>query len=82
MPVSAVIVARKVSALSRKSHPVPIAVMARPATAGPTIRAVLNVVAFSATAFGSCALPTISTTKDCRTGVSTAAAQPSSRHSA
>ncbi len=56
-------------------------VMPTPATAGPTMRARLNVIELSATAFGSWSRPTISITNDCRTGVSSADTQPSSRHS-
>ena len=51
--------------------------MARPATAGPTIRAELNTAALSESAFGSSGMPTSSETNAWRTGVSTALETPS-----
>ena len=74
--------AAELSPLSRKTQPVPIAVISIPAIAGPTMRARLNVIEFSATALVSWPGPTISTTNDWRTGASTAEKQPSTKHSA
>ena len=64
------------SALARKAQPVPTAVIVMPAMAGPMMRAELNVVELMATALASSSLPTISTTNDCRTGMSTALIRP------
>ena len=66
----------KDAALSRKAHPVPIEAMMIPATAGPTIRAALKDVEFSAIALESSPSPTSSATNVWRTGASKAAAQP------
>ena len=52
-----------------------------PATAGPMIRAPLNIAELSATALPMSSRPTISTANDWRTGMSTAFAQPRSRAS-
>ena len=41
-----------------------------PATAGPIVRAPLNIIEFSAIAFGRSSIPTISTTNACRPGMS------------
>ncbi len=51
--------ARNVTALIAKQTPVPNAAMSAPAIAGPTTRDALKRLAFSATAFGSSARPTI-----------------------
>ncbi len=73
--------ATNVAALTRNTQPVPIAAIISPATAGPAMRAVLNVMELSATALVSAPGPTISPAKDCRTGASTAAKQPFTKHS-
>ena len=70
--------ATELRAVKRKTGPTSKAAMARPATAGPTIRAELNTAAFSDSALGSSGVPTSSETNACRTGVSTALAVPSS----
>ena len=50
--------------------------MRTPPTAGPMMRAPLKVALLRATAFTTCSRPTISTTNDWRTGMSTALMQP------
>ncbi|KJV00573.1 hypothetical protein VF34_04620 [Rhodococcus sp. PML026] len=50
--------------------------MSTPDTAGPTIRAMLNVIEFNAIALDRVSLPTISMVNDCRTGASMADEQP------
>ena len=50
--------------------------MRTPATAGPTMRAALNEAELSATALPTSSRPTSSTTKDWRTGWSTALTKP------
>ena len=62
--------------MPRNAQPVPKAEITRPAIAGPRILARLKVVEFSATAFGRSAGPTISTTKACRIGESSAENTP------
>ena len=47
-----------------------------PATAGPIMRALLNMEEFNAMAFIRSALPTISTMNDCRAGMSKAFTRP------
>jgi hypothetical protein len=69
------------AALIRNTQPVPVQMISTPAIAGPTMRARLNVVEFSATALVSCSLPTISPTNDCRTGMSNAVNTPNTKHS-
>ena len=66
----------------RNTQPEPTAAMRRPAIAGPIIRAALNEVEFSATAFDRSASPTSSETKVCRAGESNAvdAAQQEREH--
>ena len=81
MRASPVSTATKVTALSRNTHPVPTAATSRPAIAGPTTRAVLNVIEFRATALASAPDPTISPANDWRTGPSSAEMQPRSTHS-
>ena len=54
----------------------PTFAMSKPAMAGPIIWAALNEVEFNATAFGRSSSPTISATKVCLTGASSAAAEP------
>jgi hypothetical protein len=63
--------------LAAKTQPVPTAAMATPAPPGPTMRAELKVALFRLTAFGRSSGPTISLTKACRAGVSSAEASPS-----
>ena len=70
------------TALARKIQPVPTAAMARPATAGPTMRAELNVALLRLSALGRSSGPTSSTMNDWRTGVSSAEATPSAADSA
>ena len=65
----------------RKATGIPTAAMTRPATAGPTILARLNVALFSAMAFAIPSLPTISATKVCLAGLSTTATMPSAKAS-
>ena len=67
------------AALIRNSEPVPTAAMRRPASAGPIMRAALNEVEFSPTAFDSPASPTSSETKAWRAGASKADTEPSRR---
>ena len=54
----------------------PTFAISKPATAGPIIWAALNEVEFNATALGRSSSPTISATKVCLTGASSAAAEP------
>ena len=68
-------------ALIKNTQPVPTATMSSPATAGPAIRATLNVIELSATALATWSGPTISTANACRTGTSIAEKQPSTTHS-
>jgi hypothetical protein len=65
------------TALPRKTQPVSVAAMITPASAGPAIRALLKVAELRLTALATSAVPTISTTKDCRAGTSSALATPS-----
>ena len=64
------------SPLTSSAQPVPRAAMTRPATAGPMSRPALNDALLRATALVSRSLGTISETKDCRAGLSTAVATP------
>ena len=73
--------ATKLSALSAKAAATPTRPIVIPATAGPMIRAPLNIAELSATALPMSSRPTISTANDWRTGMSTAFAQPRSRAS-
>jgi hypothetical protein len=77
MAIRAVRTATLEAALAKKAQPVPTALIMTPATAGPRIRPVLKMVEFSPTALARSSLPTISTTNDCRTGLSTAETRPS-----
>ena len=70
------------AALSMNTHPLPMAAMSTPATAGPIRRAALNEVELSATAFERSASPTSSETNVWRAGASNAAAQPSPKANA
>ena len=62
--------ARKVTALIAKQTPVLKAAISAPAIAGPTTLEALKRLAFSATAFGSSARPTIWKVRACRPGAS------------
>ena len=64
------------AAFATNTHPVPIALINTPATAGPTMRALLKIALFRLTAFGTSSGPTNSVTKACRVGVSRTAARP------
>jgi hypothetical protein len=64
--------------LPRKHQPSPTAATSSPATAGPTTRAPLNIEELSAMALTRSSRPTISTTNDCRAGMSNALVTPSS----
>lgn len=64
--------------MSANAQPLPTAAISRPATAGPTSRAVWKLAAFRLTALLRWAGPTISETKACRVGVSTTVTRPSS----
>ena len=79
--ISPKITASVETALTRNTQPVPVPMIIKPAMAGPTIRARLNVDEFSATALARCSRPTISPTKLCRTGGSNAVNTPNTRHS-
>src|SRR5256886_2768483 len=71
----------KPTLLIKNTGPTPTRPMSTPATAGPTIRAALNAAEFSATAFATSPLPTMSMTNDCRAGWSTTFAKPRTRPS-
>ncbi len=71
--------AAKDSAFTANAQPLPTAAISRPATAGPTSRAVWKLAAFRLTALARCFGPTISETKACRAGLSTTVTRPSSR---
>ena len=60
----------------RNAIATPKRAMSSPATAGPTMRAVLKMIEFSATALGRSGRPTRSVTKDWRAGMSTARPRP------
>ena len=62
--------ARKLAASTTKAIVTPTAPMTRPATAGPMIRAPLNIAELSATALPMSSRPTISTANAWRTGMS------------
>ena len=75
------ITARYDAALIRMTQPVasmppPNSPIRSPASAGPTIRAVLNAAELRPTALVTSSGPTISETNDCRTGASNAAPMP------
>ena len=73
---SATRTARKLMASMRNAGATPNAPIARPATAGPTIRAPLNIAELSATALPRSSRPTISTAKAWRVGMSIAFRMP------
>jgi len=62
--------------LIRKATGVPATLITSPATAVPAIRARLNTALFSAMAFGTASLPTISAANACLAGLSTAVIIP------
>ena len=74
--VSAAITARKDSPLKKNASAVPQRVMTRPASAGPTTRAPLNIAEFSAIALRSPWRPTMSAMNAWRVGMSTVLARP------
>ncbi len=73
---------RNVAALTVKASPSPTATTSRPATAGPAVRATLNIVELRAMALVRSSLPTISTTNACRAGTSSARPTPKMKASA
>ena len=66
------ITAMKLRPLTRKQTVTPATPITSPATAGPTMRAALNIAELRATALATSSRPTISMTKACRVGMSTA----------
>ena len=70
--------ATKLRPLRKKQAVTPRAPMRMPPTAGPTIRAALNIAEFRPTALVMSSRPTISTTNAWRVGMSTAFTRPSS----
>ena len=66
----------KVSALTAKQGTTPKAAIVIPASAGPTIRAAWTMTLLRLTALTTRSGPTISKTKLCRVGLSTALAEP------
>ena len=73
---SAAITATKLRPLTKNARPTPYRAISRPATAGPTTRAALNIAELSAMAFIRSSLPTNSTMKDWRAGRSIVLATP------
>ena len=73
---SAIIIKRKAEPFKRKEGPVPKRVMRYPESAGPINLPKLKFAELRLTAFGKSSTPTISETKLCLTGPSTAAAMP------
>ena len=76
IPQRATIIATKVSALSAKQGTTPKPAISSPATAGPTIRAICTITLLRLTALTTRSGPTISITKLCRVGLSTALTLP------
>ena len=72
MPARHAITTPKLAKLMRKSQPVPMIAMRTPAIAGPTMRAIWNVVELSATALERLESETSSDTKVWRTGANSA----------
>ena len=68
--------ARKLNALIAKHQPAPTAAIRMPASAGPKMRAVLNMLELSATAFGSSSRPTSWNVRFWRDGASNTSAVP------
>ncbi len=76
MAARARITATKLRPLRPKAEATPYRSTRRPATAGPTMRAPLTMVELRAMAFGRSSLLAISTTNDCRVGMSRVLARP------
>ena len=74
--------ARNDSELPRKAGARPTVLMRTAATAGPTMRAVLNTALLRATALDTSSGPTISMTNDWRVGLSTTVTHPATNTSA
>jgi hypothetical protein len=70
--------AAKLTALMRKTGPVPNQWMSRPAMPGPMSRPAWNEALLRPTAFGRSSVDTSSETNACRAGASTALTVPSS----
>ena len=68
--------ARKLRPFRKKASEMPNSSTVRPATAGPAMRAMLNIAEFRATALPTSSRPTISITKACRVGMSMAFVTP------
>ncbi len=68
--------AMKLTPSIKKQSAIPTLAMRKPATAGPTMRAPLNIALFSEIAFMRSSRLAISTTNDCRAGMSKAMATP------
>ena len=64
------------SPLAKKHHDTPAVAMTRPATAGPTTRADVNIALLKLTALLRCSVPTISATNARRAGLSIAFTAP------
>ena len=73
---SAISTARKLTASMRKAVEMSNAPMVRPATAGPSTRAALNIAELRATAVPTSSRPTISTENAWRVGMSTTLVRP------
>ena len=70
------ITARKLAPFTKKHHPSPSTLMAKPAMAGPMKLAPVTIVVLSATALARFSRPTISGTNAWRVGLSTAFTAP------
>ncbi len=79
MPSSARIIATKVRALIAKQGTTPTVAIRMPAIAGPTIRAAWTMTLLRLTALTTRSGPTISITKLCRVGLSTALSRPKAK---
>ena len=79
---SAMNIARNEKALTAKHGAMPTRAMIVPAAAGPMMREQCTTTLFNATAFKTRSEPTISTTKDCRAGLSKAKTVPRTKTSA
>ncbi len=75
-------IARNENALTRKHGAIPISAITPPASAGPRMREECTTTEFRATALTTRSEPTISTTNDCRDGLSIASTAPRTRTSA
>ena len=76
MSTSPASTARKLALLIAKHHPAPAAASTTPASAGPKMRAVLNMLELSAIAFGSSSRPTSCIVRFWRAGRSKTTARP------